>query len=290
MRCEEYGRCRKYSVKTIKNTKAGAVNARLLYFSDRNKRKKILIMKKLHCLFMVICLALMPSLQSCGDSEGYSVGDFTPPLWATVRVTGNAFYLNCDRWGTLWPVNVDLGWYEAVDGQRVLTVFNPLWDNYEGYDHAVKLLKLQNVLTKGVETLIPETGQEFGNDPVRIYKGDISISGGYMNIFFVQNLPSAKKHRISLVRPQKDEDLYADDGYIHLELRYNDYDDLTGRRSYAAVSYNLNSLKITHDIKGFKLKLHSEVNGKVEIAFDLKSSTSNIKEINIPDLSDMQLQ
>ena len=145
-------------------------------------------MKKLHWLFMAICLAVMPALQSCDDNDGYSLGNFTPPLWATVRVTGNAFYLNCDVWGTLWPVNTDIGWYDAVDGQRVITVFNPLWDNYAGYDHAVKLLRLQNVLTKEVEMLIPETEEEFGNDPVLIYKGDITISGGYMNIFFMQNL------------------------------------------------------------------------------------------------------
>lgn len=53
-------------------------------------------MKKLHWLFMAICLAVMPALQSCDDNDGYSLGNFTPPLWATVRVTGNAFYLNCD--------------------------------------------------------------------------------------------------------------------------------------------------------------------------------------------------
>ena len=181
-------------------------------------------MKKLYGLFMAICLAVMPVLQSCDDGDGYSLGDFTPPLWATVRVTGNAFYLNCDVWGTLWPVNTDIGWYDAVDGQRVITVFNPLQDNYAGYDHAVKLLRLQNILTKEVETLTPETEEDFGNDPVFINKGDISISGGYMNIFFMQNLPfsTEQKHRISLVRPQKDDALYGEDGYIHLELRYND--------------------------------------------------------------------
>ena len=56
-------------------------------------------MRKLHWLFMAICLAVMPALQSCDDNDGYSLGDFTPPLWATVRVTGYAFYLNCDVWG-----------------------------------------------------------------------------------------------------------------------------------------------------------------------------------------------
>ena len=41
-------------------------------------------MRKLHWLFMAVCLAVMPVLQSCDDDEGYSIGDFTPPLWATV--------------------------------------------------------------------------------------------------------------------------------------------------------------------------------------------------------------
>lgn len=240
---------------------------------------------------MAICLAVMPVLQSCSDDDGYSIGDFTPPLWATVRVTGNAFYLDSDVWGTLWPVNTDLEWYEAVDGQRVLTVVNPLWDNYEGYDHAVKLLRLQNVLTKGIDTLTPETEEEFGNDPVVIYQGDITISGGYMNIFFVQNLPSKNKHRISLVRPQADEELYDEDGYIHLELRYNDFDDVTNRQAYGAVSYNLNSLDITDETKGIKLKLNSQKNGEVEVTLDLKSSDAdNVKSRSDADLSGMQLK
>lgn len=239
---------------------------------------------------MAICLAVMPALQSCSDDDGYSLGDFTPPLWATVRTTGNAFYLDCDVWGTLWPVNTDLGWYKPAEGQRVITVFNPLYDNYEGFDHAVKLLRLQDVLTKEVETLTPETEEEFGNDPVLIYQGDISISGGYMNIFFLQNLPSQTKHRISLLRPQDDRELYGDDGYLHLELRYNDYDDVTERRAYGAVSYNLGSLDVTSETKGIKLKLNSEKNGEVEVVFDKMESESNLKNVNDADVSKMLLQ
>ncbi len=246
-------------------------------------------MRKLHWLFMAVCLAVMPVLQSCDDDDGYSLGDFTPPLWATVRVTGNAFYLDCDVWGKLWPVNIDMDWYEPVDGQRVLTMFNPLSDRYGEYDHAVKLLRLQDVLTKEVEVLTPENEEEFGNDPVRIYHGDIGISGGYMNIIFLQNLPSNTKHRISLVRPQDDAELYAEDGYIHLELRYNDYDDLTGLRAYGAVSYNLSSLDITSETKGIKLKLNSEVNDEVELTFDLKGSGDNAEKVENLDLSKMML-
>ena len=229
-------------------------------------------MKKVHWFVLLLCLAFSPVFQSCDDGDGYSIGDFTPPLWATVRVGGGAFYLDCDVWGTLWPVNTDMGWYTPVDGQRVITYFNPLWDNYEGYDHAVKILGIQNVLTKQVETLTPETDEEFGNDSVTIYQGDISISGGYMNIIFLQNLPAKEKHRISLVRPQDDAELYGEDGYVHLELRYNDYDDVTGYGNWGAVSYNLSSLNFTDATKGIKLKLNSSVNGEVEVAFDFVSS------------------
>lgn len=156
----------------------------------------------------------------------------------------------------------------------------------------MKLLRLQNILTKEVETLTPETEEDFGNDPVFINKGDISISGGYMNIFFMQNLPfsTEQKHRISLVRPQKDDALYGEDGYIHLELRYNDYDDLSGRRGLGAVSYNLNSLEISSETKGIKLKLNSEKNGEVEVTFDLKTVGSNEKLTTNVDLSNMQLK
>ena len=100
------------------------------------------------------------------------------------------------------------------------------------------------MLTKEVETLTPETEEEFGNDPVLIFEGDISISGGYMNIIFMQNLPSGTKHRISLVRPQDDCGVVWSKTVIYIWLyRYNDYDDLTGLRKPGAVSYNLNSLK-----------------------------------------------
>lgn len=245
-------------------------------------------MKKLHWIFWMICLVMVPALQSCDDDEHYSLGDFTRPLWATMRVTGNAFYLECDEWGKLWPVNTDLGWYEPTDGQRVIAVFNPIWDNYQGYDHAVKILSLQNVLTKSVEVLTTENDAEFGNDPMTILKGQIGISGGYMNLFFIQNLPEKQKHRISLVRPELDSDCYGADGYIHLELRYNNYGDVTGIQRQGAVSFNLNSLNFASDCKGIKLKINSSKNGEVELTFDRKAE-NNVMVDNL-NLTELQLK
>ncbi|MBD9092651.1 MAG: integrin beta-7 [Bacteroides oleiciplenus] len=252
-------------------------------------------MKKLHWLVLMMCLTVLPTLQSCDDSDGYSIGDFSYPNWATVRVTGNAFYLNSDTWGTLWPINTNMGWYQPVDGQRVVTIFNPIYDNYGEYDHAVKIERIWHALTKGVEPLTAENEEEYGNDPVFIYKGDITISGGYMNIIFMQNLPknSETKHRISLVQRAESaevplDDEAGDDGYIHLELRYNDYDDLSGVRVAGLVSFNLKDLDITSETKGIKLKLNSEVNKEVEITFDKQPDNSD-KASNL-DFSKMQLK
>ena len=253
-------------------------------------------MKRLHWLFFMMCLAVLPALQSCDDLEdGYSIGDFSYPNWSTVRVKGNTFYLESDTWGTLWPINTNMGWYQPVDGQRIITIFNPIYDNYEGYDHAVKIEKIWHALTKSVEPLTSENDEEYGNDPVFIYKGDITISGGYMNIIFMQNLPknSGTKHRISLVQRAEDAEVPLaeegnDDGYIHLELRYNDYDDLSGVRAPGLVSFNLKELNITSETKGIKLKLNSEVNDEVEITFE-KQSDNSAKVSNL-DFSKMQLK
>lgn len=244
-------------------------------------------MKKINKLFGIICLILLPFLQSCSDDDGFSLGDFTAPNWATVRVTGSAFYLDCDYWGTLLPVNTEMT-YEPVDGQRVLTVFNPLYEGFEGYDYAVKLLYLNNALTKGVEVLTSESEEEYGNDPVMIYKGDITVSGGYMNIIFHQNLPKnlENKHRISLVQSEEAED---EDGYVHLELRYNTYGDVSGVRTYGLVSFNLSEVDVD-SAKGIKLKLNSEVNEEVEVVFEKKNNAQNIESIANKDFSKMQLR
>ncbi len=237
-------------------------------------------MKKFQSLLCAtVCLFAGLSFQSC-DSDGYSIGDFTPPLWATTRVTGNAFYLDCDVWGTLWPVNTNLAYYPA-DGQRVITVFNPLADNYEGFDHAVKILDLREVLTKEVEEVTPETEEEYGNDPITIYQGDMGISGGYLNVIFYQDVPADDtKHRISLVKATDSSEEEAADGYIHLELRYNTYDSLSGFRQFSPVSFNLNSLEITDATKGIKIKLNSEVNGEVEVVFEKMVETASLKNID----------
>lgn len=228
-------------------------------------------MKKFNLIALALLLALLPGLQSC-DDDGYSLGDFAVD-WATVRVTnGDTYALMGDTWGSLWPAATSVPGYRPVDGQRVLTFFNPLSDNTDGYDHFIKVEWIRNILTKQVEELTAENEEEYGNDPILIYKGNMWIDGGYLNIIFTQNLPAKEKHRISLVRAASLVD-DREDGYVRLELRYNTYGDTIDYWRDGAVSFNLNSLHLEdfEGMKGIILKLNSVENGEVEVTFDLKN-------------------
>lgn len=72
----------------------------------------------------------------------------------------------------------------------MITYFNPLYDNYEGYDHGVKVECNYDVLTKQIEDLTADNEAEIGNDPVLVYKDMMWIGGGYLNIIFRQCLPA----------------------------------------------------------------------------------------------------
>ena len=242
-------------------------------------------MKKIKLLWMAMLTLMLPALQSCDDNDGYSLGDIAVD-WATVRVVGGDTYsLNADRWGTLWPAATAIPFYKPIDGQRVITYFNTLYDNYEGYDHAVKVEHNYNVLTKQVEDLRAENESEFGNDPVWVNKDMMWIGGGYLNVIFRQNLPVKEKHLVSLVRDMRATAAEGeDDGYIHLEFRYKTYDDVTARQANGAVSFNLNSLDLTGK-KGIKVKLNSVKDGETEVVFNLKgqSMPEEAKQVTLSD-------
>ena len=212
-------------------------------------------MKKLNLLLLAFLAVMGVTFQSCDDDD-YSLGDVAVD-WATVNVKGAHVYdFTGDRWGQIWPATTDYFWYSPIDGQRVILYFNPLYDNYpEGYDCSVKVLSIKEI--------------------------------GYLNIIFNQNMPSKMKHLVSLV---KNTTITPDqDGYIHLEYRYNTYADTTGYWRNGAVSFNLNSLEITSETKGIKVKINSAKNGEKEVSFDLKETPSPVG-LSQMDFSQMEIK
>lgn len=235
-------------------------------------------MRKNYWLLGMFMLALVSMLQSC-DDDGYSIGDFSWD-WATVHTTGGGgYYLEGDRWGEIDPVATAIPWFRPVDGERVIAFFNPLADTSVGVQ--VKMEGVRGVLRKEVEDMTAENEEEFGNDPIVIIEGDMWLGGKYLNLIFRQNMPRSEKHRISLVQNKietegtgeqetfetSESPEIAEDGYVHLELRYNTYDDITGYWGWGHVSYNLEKFypkakDAEREMKGFKVTINSKDNGK----------------------------
>lgn len=233
------------------------------------------VMKKINYLLGTFFLVITLVCQSCDDGDGYSVGDFTAPQLATVRaVSGSGFYLDCDVWGTCWPVNTNMGWYVPIDGQRVIVTFNPLWDNYGGFDHAVLILDMRDVLTGYVEPMLPADEEVMGREAIPTTAGDITIGNGYLNVWFLRRLPFSTTVRLVYPKDNATQTTSveaAEDGYIHLELRCNTQNETSTPGTYSLISYSLNKLLLTDDTKGLKLKVNMEGTGETELTFDWQS-------------------
>lgn len=236
----------------------------------------------------IIC-ALSALAVSCNKSDNDNDGviNFTRPTWATVKVEGETFSLDSDFLGNISLTNTDFNGYVPEEGQRVIASFSNLEDCDDYYDYTANLVSIRNILTKDVEILAEPADTDFGSDSLLIYKGDMTISEDHLNVRFSQKQPvNGTKHLITLTHTPDEVD---EDGYLVLELRYNDYDDISARRKDAIVSFDLSPLGLSDDTKGIVVKMCSEVNGEVSVAFRKKDSS---QEEPSPDwdLSDIPLQ
>ena len=164
----------------------------------------------------------------------------------------------------MWPAASGIFSPGLEDGQRAILYFNPLADNFSGYDVAIKPEYIRPFLTKQVEELTEENEADYADDPT--YFEEAWIAAGYLHIRFLQKLPEEKLHRVSLVH-RAGEPVVASDGYIHLEYRYNTYGDTLQMTAPALVCYRLQSLPL-EEAKGIKVRVNDARKGVHEVVFD----------------------
>ncbi|EGJ70919.1 hypothetical protein Bcop_0702 [Bacteroides coprosuis DSM 18011] len=226
-------------------------------------------MKTMIKKIFLACLSvtMLVGFQSCNDDDGYSLGDFWIS-YATVVREGNTYSLKLDSGQKLW---VGAGWinYNSVDGQRVVADYTILGDNYNGYDHIVKVNYLYEILTKNVEFVkSEEDDKKFGNDGIPSVN-EMWVSNDYLNIKFTYRLPSeAKAHKVSLVENQLKES--PDDSSIYLEFRYNTYNNNSSYVSNSMASFNLNTIDLSGKT-GIKILWKNEKGEESTIDVPLKN-------------------
>jgi hypothetical protein len=226
------------------------------------------------CILLSLGLAVTPFVfNSCVDSDGYSLDDAWYSV-ATIRTTGNegsaSYWLTLDSGTSLWPVATDVPWYRSKDRQRAFVIYTILSDKFSGYDHAVKVLDVKNILTKPVvEDLGEENDEMYGTDPVGI--SEMWIGDGFLNIKFEFNYGGEAVHFINLM---KNASVRTPHFY---EFRHNAYNDSERYRRKAIVAFDLSSIdtmgedvELTIQVntfdgtKDFKIKYNSSRNTSVQ--------------------------
>ncbi len=229
---------------------------------------------------LTMCAGLALLLSSCDDNDGYSLGDLAVD-WVTVHDHGDRLYTYTgDTWGKMWPAASGIFGPGLEDGQRAILYFNPLADNFSGYDVAIRPEYIRPFLTKRVEELTASNEADYANDPT--YYEDAWVAADYLHIRFTQKLPKEQLHRVSLVH-RADEPWVDADGYIHLEYRYNTYGDTLQVTAPALVCYRLQSLPLD-EAKGIKVKVNDARKGVHELVFD---KTEEEQQRNLGELAEI---
>lgn len=183
-------------------------------------------------------VAMTLILNSCDwNDNGYSLGDVWYSL-ATVKPLndGKAYSLRLDKGTTLWPAATKVPYYKPKENQRALVYYTILSDKFEGYDHAIQVHNIRNILTKPfVEHVKPDSvDKKYGKDPLKIV--NMWVGDGYLNVEFGFNYGGTKTHFINLLHQPKDNDPYF------FELRHHAYGDPQRYGRKGLVAFDLSKL------------------------------------------------
>lgn len=189
-------------------------------------------------LFLLLIGVIVTSLtfQSCLDDDSYSLGDVWVSV-ATVKTTGTDNpYFTLDDGTSLWSAVPYYLNYKLYDGQRVQLGYTILSDSMSGFDHYIKVVQMDTLLTKKIApNLGVENDSKYGTDPVSIKR--IWTGGGYLNVYFETYFGNQVKHLVNLIPVEGKEYSY--------EFRHNAFDDPENGMALGFVGFSLNNLPTT---------------------------------------------
>ena len=208
---------------------------------------------------------------SCVDDEGYSLDK----AWYSITTVhplddSKSYWLSLDGGTSLWPVATNVPWYSPDEKQRAFVVYTLLSDEFQGYDHAVKILDLKSILTKPIaENLGEENDDTYGTDTINIL--EIWIGDGYLNIVFEFYYGGNSVHYINLM-----ENSNVNNTSYCFEFRHNAYNDNERYKKQGIVAFDLSSV----DTNGEEVELLILVNTfEGNKQYTVKYNSSNNKRV-----------
>lgn len=228
-------------------------------------------------ILLLIAAAMTASLVGCHDDDGYSIDDFWIGMGTATKLSAESqpFYIQFDNGDKDWIAATNLPHYNPKDGQRIIANYTILSDKMSGYDHAIKLNNVYEVLTKPVITETTANSDSIGKDKILIRSA--WIASDYLNIKF-EFLGNSKRHMVNLVT---NETFGSTPELAKIQFRQNGYGDEERYRMQGIVSFNIASLKVAGvQTRNIELK-YTDLDG-VEKKIDLKYDWSGLVKIDTP--------
>lgn len=225
-------------------------------------------MKRLS-LFVIMLILLggtIPVLHSCDNDDDYSLDNYIVAMATVAKESGTVYpYFVLDNKKTVWVAASAVVYEGLQPGQRVIGNFTILADDRDGFDYYARVNNYTLVLTKDVINLTEDNVDSIGNSKTTIT--DMWIGANYLNVEFWMVYPSYKKHMVNLVNNRM---LPVDnDGYAHLEFRYNNMGDNKGKTIPGIVSFKLGEYGPSNKaLKGLKVKVNSLKQGEKVYTYD----------------------
>lgn len=192
-------------------------------------------MNRLNLIILSVISCLV--FTSCND-DGYSLGEFRVEMATATPLDESTFYLTLDSGEKLWisaPLHA-----KAPKTERVFINYTLLSDEFSGYDHAIKLNGMSEVLTKDIiyaDPLDQQIQDSIGNNPIDIIS--LWTGGNYINTKVAFNFGEEKQHLLNIISAEEIESIDITKP-IKLEFRHNKYDD---PERYKVSSYACFSIK-----------------------------------------------
>ena len=193
-------------------------------------------------IFFICAGALLSALtfNSCDmdDDDLYSLDDVWLSIATARPLSEDAFYFTLDDSTTLWPAAPLHIYYQPDRPQRVQINYTVLGDDFNGYDHAIKLNRIDTILTKRIAENKGEANDSvYGNDPVKIVA--IWVGDGFLNIHFKAYFSGQFKHSVNLIRNETADSQAAP---YKVEFRHNAFKDESSRLTNAFVAFDLSEI------------------------------------------------
>lgn len=233
----------------------------------------------------MLLLIGVSAFSACGNDESYPDSTVTIGM-ATVEKPPqyDAPYFVLDNGEKLWVVQSAVSYRDLKSGERIFGNYSLLEPGKDGFDYYIRLNDYTMVPIQNIIDLTPDNVDSIGNNKVQIR--DMWPSPEYLNVRFMLNFPDPQQPILNLVVNRMIP--LADDGYAHLELRYNN-NGSSGRLVPGLVSFRLGAYKPQDSsLKGLKILVNTPTEGEKTYTFSYPLTGKETPSFNPFDLSELK--